>query len=75
MLLIFSRWLVMSRWLSAVKQQQQQDTTASETTPTWTGAGELAALDLTVIAVTTGLGDFVGTAILTALLHLAEGPR
>ncbi|KAM7539835.1 hypothetical protein Aperf_G00000033687 [Anoplocephala perfoliata] len=67
-LLSFARWLVLRRWLGLASHQQQHvDTNAIAS------AGGLAALDLTCIAVTTGLGDLVGTAFLAAFLHLAEG--
>lgn len=68
MLLSFARWLVLRRWLGLASQRQQQVAANNGAS-----AGGLAALDLTCIAVTTGLGDLVGTAFLATFLHLAEG--
>ncbi len=70
-LLLFARWLVMRQWLRLARRTSSPGT--STTTTTTTTAGCLASLDLTAIAVTTGLGDLLGTAILTAFLHAAEG--
>ncbi len=69
MLLLFARWLVMRQWLRLARRTSSPGTTNT----TATTAGCLASLDLTAIAVTTGLGDLLGTAILTAFLHAAEG--
>ncbi|VDL62318.1 unnamed protein product [Hymenolepis diminuta] len=66
-LLLFARMLVLRRWLSLARHQQQQ-----VSANTRVSAGGLAALDLTGIAVTTGLGDFVGTAFLATFLRFAE---
>lgn len=66
-LLLFARLLVLRRWLSLARLQQHQ-----LSANTHVSAGGLAALDLTGIAVTTGLGDFVGTAFLATFLRFAE---
>ncbi|VDN96631.1 unnamed protein product [Rodentolepis nana] len=68
-LLLFARLLVLRRWLFLAGHQHHQGVTSSSRT----SAGGLASLDLTGIAITTGLGDFVGTAFLTAFLSFAEG--
>nr|CUU98218.1 hypothetical transcript [Hymenolepis microstoma] len=67
-LLLFARLLVLRRWLSLAGHQQHQGVTNSHTS-----VGGLASLDLTGIAITTGLGDLVGTAFLTTFLGFAEG--
>ncbi|KAM3174853.1 hypothetical protein ACTXT7_009669 [Hymenolepis weldensis] len=67
-LLLFARLVVLRRWLSLARHQQQQ-----VSANTRVNAGGLAALDLTGIAVTTGLGDFLGTAFLATFLRFAEG--
>ncbi|KAL7061873.1 hypothetical protein AAHC03_0222 [Spirometra sp. Aus1] len=60
-LLNFARWLITHQWLYLAKSSNPDD-----------AAGRLASLDLMAISITTGLGDLLGTSLLTLALLAAD---
>ncbi|KAF7261810.1 hypothetical protein EG68_00726 [Paragonimus skrjabini miyazakii] len=68
----FARWIVLSSWRHLAYSGHRFSVLCARQTGELSSSS-LASLDLTAIALTTGLGDLLGSILLTSTLYLLQG--
>ncbi|KAF5396696.1 hypothetical protein PHET_10178 [Paragonimus heterotremus] len=68
----FARWIVLSSWRHLAYPSHRFSLLCARQTGEFSSSS-LASLDLTAIALTTGLGDLLGSILLTSTLFLLQG--
>ncbi|KAF6773501.1 hypothetical protein AHF37_06987 [Paragonimus kellicotti] len=68
----FARWIVLSSWRHLAYPDHRFSVLCARQTGEFSSSS-LASLDLTAIALTTGLGDLLGSILLTSTLYLLQG--